>query len=166
MSTPPTGTEFPAAGFDTYDDFVKAAIKDYYERGWKSRKGNFVALLIASGQMVNMAKDQVTGEGGAKKLAIGAASLLALRVGLRFALGGPLGILLTVASLASLSAFFVKNQKDISAKVPRYRELIDSTRAKFEEIQSGYRGNRYDARERNLMVDGLQKRFLAECDEV
>ena len=159
-------TEFPAAGFDTYDDFVKAAIKDYYDRGWKTRKGNFVALLIASGQMYGMAKDSFTGEGGLKKMAIGAGALVALRVGLRFAIGGPVGMVLTLASLASLSAFFLKNQKDITAKVPRYREIIKTTKDKFEEIQSGYRGNRYDARERNLMVDGLHKRFLADCDEV
>lgn len=159
-------SEFPAAGFDTYDDFVKAAIKDYYDRGWNTRKGNFIALLVASGQVMAMAKDQVTGEGGLKKMAIGAGAVVALRVGLRFALGGPLGIILTFASLASLSAFFIKNQKDITAKVPRYREIIAKTKEKFEEIQSGYRGNRYDARERNLMIDGLQKRFLADCDEV
>src|SRR5438105_2941255 len=159
-------TELHAAGFDTYDDFIKAAIKDYYDRGWKTRKGNFVALLVASGQMVSLARDSVTGEGGMKRLAIGAAGVVALRVGLRFALGGPLGILLTAASLASLTAFFLKNQKQISEKIPRYRELMARTKEKFEEIQAGYRGNRYDARERNLMIDGLQKRFLAECDEV
>jgi hypothetical protein len=161
----PSDTDFPAAGFDTYDDFVKAAIKDYYERGWTSRKGNFVALLIASGQMTSLAKDQITGEQGLKKVAIGAAGILALRIGLRFALGGPLGILITGLSAASLAAFFVRNQKEISAKIPRYRELLQTTRAKFEEIQSGYRANRYEARERNLMVDGLQKRFLADLDE-
>jgi hypothetical protein len=158
--------EFPAAGFDTYDDFVKAAIKDYYERGWKTRKGNFVALLIASGQVFNIAKDQVTGEGGVQKLAVGAAAIVALRVGLRFALGGPLGILITGLSLASLTAFFWRNQKEIMAKIPRYKELLAQTKTKFEEIQTGYRAGRYDARERNLMVDGLHKRFLAECDEL
>src|SRR5437868_3085453 len=115
-----TEAEFPAAGFDTYDDFVKAAIKEYYERGWKNRKGNFIALLIASGQVFALAKDQVTGEAGLKKMAIGAAGLVALRIGLRFALGGPLGILLTGLSAASLAAFFVKNQKEITAKIPRY----------------------------------------------
>ena len=159
-------TEFPAAGFDTYDDFVKAALKDYYDRGWKTRKGNFIALVIASGQIFALAKDQVTGEDGMKKMAIGAVGMVALRIGLGFVLTGPLGILLTGVSIVSLGAYLMKNQKEVSAKLPRYRELIAATKTKFEEIQSGYRGNRYDARERNLMVDGLHKRFLAECDEV
>ena len=158
--------DLPAAGFDTFDDFLKSAIKDYYERGWSSRKGNFIALLAASGQVAALARDSVTGGEGMKRVAMGAAGLVALRVGLRFALGGPLGILLTGLSLASLAAFFVQNQKAISAKIPRYRTLIEDARVRFEEIQSGYRANRYEARERNLMVDGLQKRFIADCDEL
>ena len=164
----PTGNEqeFPSAGFDTFEDFLKAAIKDYYERAWKTHKGNFIALLIASGQMTSLAVDSVSSEDGLKRMAIGAALLVALRVGLRFALGGPLGILLTGLSAASLVAFFLKNQKDIGAKVPRYRALIEETRKKFDEIQTGYRANRYESRERNLMVDGLEKRFIADCDEV
>ena len=165
MTERPPETDSPAAGFDTYDEFVKAAIKEYYDRGWSTRKGNFVALVIASGQVFSMAKDQVTGEGGLKKMALGAAGVMALRVGLRF-VSGPLGLLLTAASVASLGAFVMKNQKEISLKVPRYRDLIAQTKGRFDEIQSGYRSSRYDARERNLMVDGLQKRFLADCDEV
>jgi|SRR5579871_947928 len=154
-----------AASFDTYDQFVKQALKDYYDRGWKTRKGNFVSLLMASGQTMSMAKDSLTGEQGIKRAAIGAAGLVALRIGLAYALTGPLGILLTGLAAAGLIAFFVKNQKEISAKLPKYRKLIADTRIKFEEIQAGYRGNRYGAAERNLMVDGLLKRFLAECDE-
>ena len=48
----------------------------------------------------------------------------------------------------------------------QYLLLIhEDEKKKFEEIQSGYRANRYDARERNLMVDGQLKRFLADLDE-
>jgi len=161
-----TGTEATPPTFDTYDAFLKAAIKEYYDRGWKSRRANFVALLIASGQTAALAKDSLTGGDGMKKAALGAAGVVALRIGLRYALSGPLGILLTGLTAASLVAFFVKNQREISTKIDRYRQLIGETRTRFEEIQAGYRGNRYDARERNLMVDGLLKRFLAECDEV
>jgi hypothetical protein len=149
--------ESSSASFDTYDQFLKHAIKDYYDRGWKTRKGNFIALLLASGQTTSMAKDSLTA-------AIGAASVVALRIVLAWALTGPLGIVLTGVAAASLIAFFLKNQKEISAKTPRYKTLIAETRGKFEEIQSGYRANRYGARERNLMVDGLLKRFLEECD--
>jgi hypothetical protein len=170
MSPDPTGTnttnEVPAAAFDNYDAFVKASIKDYYDRGWKSRRSNFIALLIASGQTMALAKDSLTGSDGMKRAAIGAASVVALRIGLKYALGGPLGILLTGLTAASLVAYFLKNQKDISAKIGIYRQLIADTKVKFEDIQSGYRGNRYDATQRNLMVDGLHKRFLADCDEI
>ncbi len=154
-----------AAAYDTFEDYLKLAIKEYYERGWKSRRANFIALLIASGQMTAVAKDAVAGEKGLRNVAVGAASAVALRFALRWALGGPLGILITAATGASLIAFFVRNQKDISQKIGRFRERIAEERKKFEEIQSGYRANRYDARERNLMVDGRLKRFLADLDE-
>ena len=47
-----------------------------------------------------------------------------------------------------------------------YKALITETRTKFEEIQGGYRAGRYDSAGRNLMVDGLLKRFLEQVDEV
>jgi hypothetical protein len=105
------------------------------------------------------------GEQGLRNVAVGAASAVALRFALRWALGGPLGILLTAATGASLVAFLIRNQKEISQKIGRFRERIAEEKKKFEEIQSGYRANRYDARERNLMVDGQLKRFLSDLDE-
>jgi hypothetical protein len=162
---PPPGEVSVSPTFDSFDDFIKQALKDYYDRGWKTRKGNFVALLVASGQTVAMARDSLSGGKGLQRAAIGAAGLVALRIGLSFALTGPLGLLVTGVAAVSLVAFFVKNQKEISQKLPRYRTLIADARVRFEEIQSGYRANRYAARERNLMVDGLLKRFVADCDE-
>jgi hypothetical protein len=170
MSPEPTGTTTgparDAAAFDTYDAFVKACIKDYYDRGWKHKRSNFIALLIASGQTMALAKDSLTGSDGVKRAAIGAASVVALRIGLGYALTGPLGILLTGLTAASLVAYLLRNQKEVSSKIGIYRQLIADTRGKFDEIQAGYRGNRYDGTQRNLMVDGLQKRFLADCDEI
>jgi hypothetical protein len=153
------------ASYDTFDDYLRLAIKEYYERGWKSRRANFIALLVASGQMASVAKDAVSGDKGLRNVAVGAAGAVALRFALRWALGGPLGILLTAATGASLVAFFVRNQKEISQKIGRFRERIGEEKKRFEEIQSGYRANRYDARERNLMVDGQLKRFLVDLDE-
>ena len=164
MSETTTTTTAPV--FDTYDTFVKAAIKDYYAHGGKAKRANFIALLIASGQTMGLAKDAVTGDGSMKRAAIGAAGVVALRIGLKYALAGPLGILLTGLTAGSLVLFFVRNQKEIQTKIGRYRQLIADTRGRFEELQSGYRGSRYDARERNLMVDGLLKRFVGDCDEV
>ena len=153
------------AAYDTFEDYLRLAIKEYYDRGWKSRRANFIALLLASGQMMSVAKNAVAGEKGLRNVAVGAAGAVALRFALRWALGGPLGILMTAAMAASLVAYLVKNQKEISQKVGRFRERIGEEKKRFEEIQSGYRANRYDARERNLMVDGQLKRFLADLDE-
>jgi hypothetical protein len=165
MATPADKESSVAAAYDTFDDYLKLTIQEYYERGWKNRRANFIALLIASGQMTSVAKDAVAGEKGLRNVAVGAASAVAIRFALRWALGGPLGILLTAATGASLVAFLIRNQKEISQKIGRFRERIAEEKKKFEEIQSGYRANRYDARERNLMVDGQLKRFLADLDE-
>jgi hypothetical protein len=165
-STDTTKKDDTAAAYDTFDEYLRLALKEYYERGWKARRANFIAFLWASGQTVAMARDAVSGEKGLKNLAVGTAGVVALRLALRWALGGPLGILLTAATGASLIAFAIKNQKDISAKMGRMRERIVEEKSRFEDIQSGYRANRYDARERNLMVEGQLKRFLADVDEI
>ena len=157
-------TELRLEVFDDYRAFLKAAIREYYGRGWKHRRGNVIALLIASGQALSLAADSVKDGSGLKRAAMGAAGLVALRVGLRYALSGPLGIVLTGAAAVSAVSYLVKNQKEIGAKVSEYRALVDVTRGKFEEIQGGYRGGRYDAAARNLMVDGLLRRFLDEVD--
>ena len=162
----PTRTDEYAAAYDSFDDYLKLAIKEYYERGWTQRRANFLALVLASGQVASMAKDSVTSQKGLRNIAIGTASMVALRLALRWALGGPLGLLLTAATAASAVAFLVKNQREVSAKVGRYKELVAKEKTKFEDLQAGYRANRYDARERNLMGDGALKRFLTEIDEV
>ncbi len=149
-----------------FDNFLKVAIREYYDRGWTTRKGNFIALLIASGQTAfALAKDSVVDGSGTKKVAIGAAGLIALRIGLRYALGGPLGLVLTVAASASLISYFFRNQKDIIKKVGTYRETIKDTGERYEELQAGWKDGRYDATERNLMIDGLMKRFVQQIDE-
>ena len=157
-------TELGPEVFDDFDAFMKQAIKDYYDRSWKSRRGNFVALIIASGQAMSMAADSIKDGSGLKKAALGAAGVVALRLGLRYALSGPLGIILTGAAALSLGSYVIKHQKEIREKVSAYRVLIGETRARFEEAQGGYRAGRYDAASRNLMVDGLLKRFLDEID--
>jgi hypothetical protein len=157
-------TELRPEVFDDYDAFLKQAIRDYYDRGWKSRRGSFIALLIASGQATSMAADSIKDGTGLKKAALGAAGVVALRVGLRYALSGPLGIILTGAAAVSLASYLVKNQKEITSKVSIFRTLIAETRTRFEETQGGYRAGRYDAASRNLMVDGLLKRFLEEIE--
>ena len=59
--------------------------------------------------------------------------MVAVRVILVRVLTGPLGLLLTGVSLASLVALFIKNQREIMSKTGRFRELIARTRDSFEE---------------------------------
>jgi hypothetical protein len=152
--------------YDSFDAFLKQAIREYYDRGWTTRKGNFIALLIAAGQTsLALAKDSVVDGSGTKKVAIGAGLLLALRIGLRYALGGPLGLVLGVAAGASMVAYFVRNQKDIIKKVSGYKTVIADTEKRYDEVQSGWRDGKYQPTDRNLMIDGLMKQFIAQIDE-
>jgi len=167
VAEPSKDTTASAPGlYTTWDAFLKQAIREYYDRSWTNRKGNFIALLIGAGQTsLALAKDSVVDGSGTKKVAIGAGLLLALRIGLRYALGGPLGLVLTVAASASLISYFFRNQKDIVKKVGAYRTVIKETGDKYETLQGGWRDGRYDATERNLMIDGLMKRFVQQIDE-
>jgi len=160
------GGDFAQSIYNDFDSFLKVAIREYYDRGWTKRKGNFIALLIAAGSTsFALAKDSVVDGSGTKKLAIGAAAVLALRIGLRYALGGPLGLVLTVAAGASMISYFFRHQKDIVRKVSVYKKVIAASGERYDEIQAGWRDGRYDATDRNLMVDGLMKRFIEQVDE-
>jgi hypothetical protein len=152
--------------YTSYDAFLKQGIREYYDRGWTTRKGNFIALLIASGSTsVGLAKDSVVDGSGTKKVAIGAGLLIALRIGLKYALGGPLGLVLTVAAGASMVSYFFKNQKDIIKKVGIYKTAIADAGKRYEEIQAGWRDGKHQITDRNLMIDGLMKNFITRVDE-
>lgn len=152
--------------YASFDKFLKQAIREYYDRGWTTRKGNFIALLIASGSTsFGMAKDSIVDGSGTKKVAIGAGLLLALQVGLRYALGGPLGLVLTLAAGASMISYFIRNQRDIVKKVGVYKTVIADTQKRYEEIQAGWRDQKHDATDRNLMIDGLMKQLITHVDE-
>lgn len=152
--------------YSAFDAFLKQAIREYYDRGWTTRKGNFIALLIASGTTsFAMAKDSVVDGSGTKKVAIGAGLALALRVGLRYALGGPLGLVLSVAAGASMVSYFIRNQKDIIKKVSVYKTAIAEHHKRYDEIQAGWRDGKYQVPDRNLMIDGLMKQFVTQVDE-
>ena len=161
-----TGTTKSTGIYVDFDAFLKQGLKEYYDRGWTTRKGNFIGLLIASGTTsFALAKDSVVDGSGAKKVAIGAGLVLALRVGLRYALGGPLGLVLTVAAGASMITYFIRNQRDIVKKVGIYKKTIAETKTRYDEIQGGWRDGKYPLTDRNLMIDGLMKRFIGQVDE-
>lgn len=152
--------------YSSFDAFLKQGIREYYDRGWTTRKGNFIALLIASGQTsIALAKDSVVDGSGTKKVAIGAGLAIALRIGLRYALGGPLGLVLTVAAGASMVSYFVRNQKDIVKKVGVYKTVIADMQKRYDEVSAGWRDGKYQITDRNLMIDGLMKQFIAQVDE-
>jgi len=152
--------------YGSFDAFLKQAIREYYDKGWTTRKGNFIALLIASGSTsMALAKDSVVDGSGTKKVAIGAGLAIALRVGLRYALGGPLGLVLSVAAGASMLAYFIRNQKDIVKKVTKYKATIADNEKRYDEVQAGWRDGKYQITDRNLMIDGLMKQFITQVDE-
>jgi len=160
----------PAAGaqglYSAFDAFLKQAIKEYYDRSWTTRKGNFIALLIASGTTsFAMAKDSIVDGSGTKKVAIGAGLMIALRIGLKYAIGGPLGLVLSVAAGASMVSYFIRNQKDIIKKVSLYKTVIADQEKRYEEVQAGWRDGKYQITDRNLMIDGLMKGFITQVDE-
>jgi hypothetical protein len=160
----------PASGaqglYSSFDAFLKQGIREYYDRGWTTRKGNFIALLIASGQTsLALAKDSVVDGSGTKKVAIGAGLAIALRIGLRYALGGPLGLVLSVAAGASMISYFVRNQKDIVKKVGVYKAMIADMQKRYDDVAAGWRDGKYQITDRNLMIDGLMKQFIAQVDE-
>lgn len=150
--------------YQDFDAFLKTAIHDYYKQSGKRHKGNFIALVIASGEMTSLAMDSFKSGEGAKKLALGAAGVLALRIGLRYALSGPLGIVLAGATAASLIAYFARNRKEIGDNIGRNRTLVAELKTSFLEVQSDWRDGRLSEQKRNLMLDGLMKRFLADLD--
>ena len=164
METDNTTTPEQSDIYTQFDAFLKEAIHEYYQSTGKLEKGNFIALVIASGEVASLALDSVKSGEGLKKVAIGAAGLIALRLGLRFVLGGPLGIVLAGATAASLVAYFVKNRGDIKDRIVRYRELVGELRLAYEKLQEDHRDGRLDDRQRNLMVDGLMKRFLTDLE--
>jgi hypothetical protein len=167
VAEPSKETAASAQGiYTSFDAFLKQAIREYYDRGWTTRKGNFIALLIASGTTsFAMAKDSVVDGSGTKKVAIGAGLAIALRIGLRYALGGPLGLVLSVAAGASMVTYFIRNQKDIVKKVGVYKTEISDAHKRYDECQAGWRDGKYQITDRNLMIDGLMKQFITHVDE-
>lgn len=151
----------PRESYESYEGFLRAAIKEYWDSGRASRV-NFLALLLASREAWSVAWDGVSG--GGKKILAGAAGAAALGLLLRTVVGGPIGLLLGGATIASLVALYVKNHRTIWAKVERYREMLDEFRPRFEEIRDDYLDGKLRTDQRDLMMDGLMSRLLDELD--
>ena len=61
-------------------------------------------------------------------------------------------------------SFFCSDQKAVLARRKPYKQLINDTREKFEDIQARYHDGVYDAGERALMVEGLIRRMLSQIE--
>ncbi len=157
----------PDAGdiYNDFDAFLRSAIYSYYQGTGRKRKGNFIALIIASGEIPALALDSIKTGAGAKKVAIGAASILALRIGLKYAISGPLGIILAGATAVSLVTYLVRNRGEIVSRIGANRAAVATLRTNYTTIQSDLRDGRTDEERRNLMLDGLMKRFLSDLDQ-
>ena len=155
-------TAYPAEVYESYDAFMQQVIHDTYARG--AKRPEFVALVLASGELIPLAWGRVK-KAGVRDLALGAAGVVALRFGLRWLLGGPLGVILTGFTIATLISFFWANQREVMSRRKPYKRLITDTHEKFEDIQARYRDGRYDAGERALLIEGLLRRVLAEIEK-
>ena len=159
--SPKAHTAYPADVYETFDAFMQQVIKETYEHG--AKRAEFVALVIASGELLPVAWGRIK-KSGVKELAFGAAGVVALRIGLKYLLGGPLGMILTGFTAATLIAFFWSNQKEVMRRVKPYKKIIRDSREKFEDVQARYQDGRYDAGERALLVEGLLRRVLGEIE--
>ncbi|MBX3274419.1 MAG: hypothetical protein KF729_29410 [Sandaracinaceae bacterium] len=148
--------------YRSYDGFLKAAIKTYWEKG--GSRVNFISLLLASREAWEVAWDEVRQPGTGKKVLTGAAGAAAVVVLLRVLLGGPVGLILTAASVASLGALYARNHRKIWAQQERYKALIGQYRIKHQQVRGKLVDGSIDDDERDLMVEGLLRRFLEEID--
>lgn len=154
-------TAYPSDVYETFDAFMQQVIKDTYENG--AKRAEFVALVMASGELLPMAWGRIR-KSGLREVAMGAAGVVALRMGLRYLLAGPLGMILTGFTVATMVSFFWSNQKEVMRRVRPYKTVIRDAREKFEDIQARYRDGRYDAGERALLVEGLLRRVEGEIE--
>lgn len=156
----------PDAPCDTYEQFLHRALKSQWERSDRKRKLGFLAMLLASSEAWKVAAEEIKGAATARNLLAGAAGAVALRMLLKYVLGGPLGIVLTGASIASLVAVYVRHHAEIVRRVGRYRELIAEYEPKFEDVRSGFAKGELSPSNRELMIDGLLKRFNDAVDRI
>ncbi len=154
-------TAYPAEVYEIFDAFMQQVIKDTYDAG--AKRAVFVALVIASGELLPLAWGRIY-KSGVKEFAMGAAGVVALRVGLKYLLGGPLGMILSGFTVATLISFFWSNQKEVMRRVRPYKKFIHDAKDKFEDIQARYRDGRYDSGERALLVEGLLRRVESEIE--
>jgi hypothetical protein len=150
--------------YATFHGFLRSAITQYWERRGASRI-TFLALLLATREAWGVALDKTLDIETGRKALRGAAGVAAVTVLLRVFLGGPIGVLLTGASLVSLVAAYAKNHDRVWAKQERIRDMVGTCREEHERVLAEFRAGQFGEHERDLMVDGLMARFLLSLDD-
>jgi hypothetical protein len=152
--------------YDDFDEFLKAAVREFYKHSGVRKKGQFIAFALASGESASLLFDKMKGTSLREKLIGGAVGAVAVRMIVKWALGGPLGVVLSLATLGSLIAYAVTNQKEIFDNIKSYREQVGAVRREYDEIHEGFRGGAFGQSERDLMIDGLLRRFVERVEQV
>ena len=150
--------------YTSYEGFLRTAIKQHWESKGASRV-TFLALLLATREAWAVAWDKGTDPEAGKKVLTGAAGVAAVGVLLRVFVGGPIGILLTGASVASLIAVYTKNHRSILAKVGNIRHVVRDYQVKYDDVAKQINAGDFDTSQRELMIDGLMGRFLLEIEK-
>lgn len=148
------------AAYESFDAFLKHSIKEFYARRGKTHPIEYAALLLASGQTISAGLDALKEGSVGKKLATGAIGAVALRLGLKYALSGPIGIIATGLSAATGATYLVKNQDKIAKLMRRYKVQIAETKESYDKALDQYQRGRFTAQERSLMMDGLSHRLM------
>ena len=149
--------------YGSYDGFLKNAI----ERHWSERRSrvHFVSLLLASREAWQVAWGGITAPGTGRNVLTGAGGAAAIYVLLRIFVGGPIGLVLTGISIASLVAVYTQNHTRIWSQQERYRKLIGDYRVKYDRIRADFIEGTIPEDQRDLMIDGLLVRFLDDIDD-
>ncbi len=153
----------PKIVYASYDGFLKTVIESYWET--RRNSAHFLALLLASREAWSVAWAGVKAEDAQRRALMGAGGAAALYVLLRLFIGGPIGLVLTGVSIASLVAAYSSNHRRIWDQQDRYRKLIADYRVKYDKVRADWLEGTISEENRDLMIEGLLNRFMEEMDE-
>jgi hypothetical protein len=148
----------------TYEDFLRASIKRYWEAPGSSKR-TFLALLLATEEAWSVAWDETRKFGFAKPVLAAAASLATITVLLRFLASGPLGFLVTGVSAGSLVALYATEQDAIRERAESVKRVVGVYRAELDGLLDERKGRHIRDAQWELMMEGLMGRFLEELHD-
>lgn len=150
-------------GIDTFEAFLEQAIR----RTWvapESSKATFLSLLLAAPEAWRVAWDESTKDGLTRPVVAVTASVATIVALLRLIASGPLGVLLTGVSIATLVTVYGLEQDPIHRRAETMRGVIARYRVEFDELAVERRARSMRNTKWQLVVDGLLARFLDELN--